>query len=74
MKALPDLTNGPAMIKRGQMSAIGSARAEAQAALRDASTHCQSCDWAGLAQFADDAIAAAERLKTVAALWQEFGD
>lgn len=68
---LPDLTDEPAMIRRGKMSAIGSARAEAQAALRDASTYCQSCDWGGLAKYADDAIKAAERLKTVAALWDE---
>lgn len=73
MRALPDLENVPAMTKRGQQSAIGSARSEAQAALRDASTHCQSCDWAGLSKFADEAIAAAERLKTCAALWEEFG-
>ena len=73
MHSLPDLTNEPAMLKRGQRSAIGSARNEAQAALRDACTYCQTCEWEGLVKFADDAIKAAERLKTVAALWAEFG-
>lgn len=73
MNKLPDLHNDEAMLKRGRRSAIGSARNEALAALRDACTYCNSAEWSELAQRSDEAIAAAERLKTVAALWQEFG-
>ena len=48
------------------------ARADACRALRDASTFAQSADWQGLPACADAAHNAAERLKTLAAMWDEL--
>jgi hypothetical protein len=72
MRALPDITDEPAMLLRGRRSALGSARNEAAEALRDATTMCQSADWNQLAQHADKAAQAADRLKTLAAMWDEL--
>ena len=72
MKPLPNISDEAAMLLRGKQSAIGSARNDAAAALRDACTSVQGADWAGLVAAADEAIKAAERLKTVSALWHEL--
>ncbi len=74
MKPLPPLADEAAMLKRGRLSAIGSARNEALQELRDSCSYCQSADWDDLRGCADRAIAAAERLKTVAALWSEWSE
>jgi Arc/MetJ family transcription regulator len=71
LRPLPDLTDDAAMAKLGRMSAIGSARNAAANALRDANTAVQTADWGDLAAAADAAIQAAERIKTVAAMWSE---
>jgi hypothetical protein len=70
---LPDLTDEAAMLLRGRRSAIRSMREECMIALRDAYTHLQTMDYEELSAGADAVVAAAERLKTVAALWEEFG-
>mgnify|MGYP001567471957 CR=1 FL=1 len=69
----PDLTDPAAMIQRGKRSTLGSMRDEALKELRDTCTYCQGKPWPLLAGLADDVILAAERLKAVAALWQEHG-
>jgi hypothetical protein len=72
MKPLPDLSNSPAMIDRGKRSALGSSRNEAAEALRDACTLVQSAKWEDLYSRAAQAHEAAERLMTIAALWNEL--
>jgi Sec-independent protein translocase protein TatA len=72
MKPLPNLSDDAAMLLRGKRSALGSARNEAAQALRDASTLAQAADWERLPDVADQAVAAAERLKTLAAIWEEL--
>jgi hypothetical protein len=69
---LPDLTNTAAMIARGQRSALGSARNEALIELRDACTILQSCDWHEMAAATKRCDAAANRLRTLAAMWGEL--
>ncbi len=72
MRALPNINDEQAMLLRGRQSAIGAARKEAAEALRDACTMIQSAEWEQLAKHADDAAQAAERLKTLAAMWGEL--
>lgn len=72
MKPLPNLSDDAAMLLRGKRSALGSARNDAAQTLRDASTLAQGADWERLPAVADDAIAAAERLKTLSAMWGEL--
>ena len=74
MKTIPRLDDDAAMIKRGRQSALGSARNDAAQSLRDAAVHAQGADWAALPTIADDAIAAAERLKTLALMWGSLDD
>ena len=72
VKPLPNLTDDAAMILRGKRSAIGSARNDAAEALRDATVAVQSADWPALHEHADKAAQAADRLKTLAAMWGEL--
>ena len=72
MKAMPDLDNEADMLKRGRRSAIASARKEAAETLRDAYTLMQSHDWADLSTHARVAREAADRLITLAAMWDEL--
>lgn len=72
MKPIPRLDDESAMILRGKQSALGSARNDALACLRDSVTRAQGCDWEHLPAFADEAMASAERLKTLAAMWEEL--
>lgn len=72
MRALPDIHDEQAMLLRGRQSALGSARKEAAEALRDACTMVQGADWDHLGKHAEDALKAADRLKTLAAMWGEL--
>ena len=72
MKRLPDINDEKAMLERGRRSAIGAARKDAAETLRDACTMCQSSEWAVLSKHARDAAEAAERLLTLAAMWEEM--
>lgn len=69
MKPLPDLCDNAAMLKRGRMSALVSARKDAIDALRDAHTGMQSDDWARWGHFAALAAIAAERLIKLEHMW-----
>lgn len=60
------------MLLRGRRSVLGSARNEAAEALRDACVRVQSADWDDLTKHADEAAQAAERLKTLAAMWGDL--
>lgn len=72
MKPPPDLNNEADMIKRGRVSALYSARKDALVILRDAFTSMQQGDdWAPLAINARIARDAADRLLTLAAMWDE---
>ena len=71
MKPIPDINNQDAMVKRGQMSALGSARNDATEELRDALSTVNSATWEQLHGEAVKARAAAERLLTLSAMWQE---
>jgi len=71
MRALPNLDDEAAMLKRGRLSVIISARKEAAETLRDAHTFMQSNDWADWATHARVARDAADRLITLAAMWEE---
>jgi len=73
MKPLPNLNDEPAMLERGKRSILGSARNEAAEALRDACVAVQTCTWDGLDEQAGKAQAAADRLRTLAAMWSELG-
>lgn len=59
------------MIMRGKRSAIASARNEAVETLRDQLVAVQSADWGTLADQARKARDAADRLVTLAAMWDE---
>jgi len=72
MKPLPNINDETAMLERGKRSALASARNEAAEALRDACTVIQSSNWANLHGLAQEAVEAAERLKTIAAMWDEL--
>lgn len=69
MKPLPDLTNTEAMVERGRRSHLGQARNEATEALRDAHAAIQSAKWDKLAEAAQKAMEAVERLHLVAVMW-----
>ena len=71
MKPLPDFGDEAAMLKRGRLSAIYSARKDASEALRDAYTLMQSHDWSEMADHARVARDAADRLITLAAMLDE---
>ena len=72
MKPIPNINDDAAMLERGKRSALASARNEAAEALRDACTAVQSSDWAHLHMAAERSAEAAERLKTLALMWQEI--
>lgn len=72
MRPLPDLNDSAAMVRRGQRSAIAAARKDAAETLRDAHTLMQSRDWQDLETHARIALAAAERLVTLAVMWREL--
>jgi hypothetical protein len=72
MRPLPNINDDTAMILRGKRSVIASARNEAAEALRDATVLAQSCGWDDLALHASQASMAADRLKTLAAMWEEL--
>ena len=72
MKPMPDLNDDTAMILRGKRSAVASARKDATESLRDAYTLMQSDHWSDLAKQARLARDAADRLITIAALWDEL--
>lgn len=72
MKPLPNINDEAAMLLRGKRSAIGSARNEAAEALRDACTFIQGADWDALQVHAEQAKNAADRLLTLAAMWEEL--
>ncbi len=72
MRPLPDLNDEAAMLKRGKQSALGTARNDAAEALRDAAVAVQSADWPELHDTAERASKAAERLKTIASMWNEL--
>ena len=72
MNPLPNLNDEAAMLARGKRSALASARNEAAEALRDACTRLQGATWQDLAEAAEDARQASERLKTLAAMWNEL--
>lgn len=72
MKPLPNINDEPAMLERGKRSALGSARNDAAEALRDACTAVQSADWSELFKAAGKAQEAAERLMTIASMWNEL--
>lgn len=71
MRPLPDINDDAAMIQRGKRSALGAARNDAAEALRDACTHVQTAEWGELKDAARKAQAAAERLQTIAAMWND---
>ena len=71
MKPLPNITDDAAMIQRGKLSAIGTARKDAAEALRDACTLVQAAEWSELTHHARTARDAADRLLTLAAMWDE---
>lgn len=75
MKPPPDLNDETAMIQRGRASALFSARKEAIEILRDAFTALQSGGEFGQALALNARIArdAADRLVTLAAMWDEVG-
>jgi heme oxygenase len=72
MKPLPNLNDDAAMLLRGKRSAIGAARKEAAEALRDQVTILQGCSWEAIQHHAPAAISAIERLRTLAAMWEEL--
>ena len=72
MKPLPNINDEAAMLLRGKRSVIASSRNEAAEALRDACVSVQSADWSDLRQSAEQAKAAADRLMTLAAMWDEL--
>lgn len=71
MKPLPNISDEAAMIHRGKMSAISTARKDAAEVLRDATTLVQAAEWSELPHHARTARDAAERLLTLAAMWGE---
>lgn len=73
MKPPPDLADEAAMLRRGRSSALFSARKEAIDILRDAHTALQSGEFGpALALNARIARNAADRLLTLAAMWDEM--
>lgn len=72
MKPLPPLDNEAAMAAWGRRSALLSARKDACEALRDACVLCQSAEIHELPTYTARAIAAAQRLADVSALWADM--
>jgi len=72
MKPLPNINDEAAMLARGKRSAMHAARIDAAEALRDANTLVQGAEWHELQSAAEKARSAAERLLTLAAMWQEL--
>lgn len=73
MKPPPNLADEGAMLKRGRASALFSARKEAIEILRDAHTALQVGEFGpALALNARIAMDAADRLLTLAAMWDEL--
>ena len=72
MKPLPNINDTEAMNRIGKRSAMQSARMDAADALRDAYTLVQCAEWHELQRAAEAARSAAERLLTLAAMWQEL--
>lgn len=73
MKPIPDVDDDAQMLRRGKASALYSARNDATECLRDALVAVQSADWPDLSARADVALRAADRLKTLALLWETSG-
>lgn len=71
MKPLPNISDDAYMIQRGKMSVISTARKEAAETLRDACTLVQTAEWSEMPHYARAARDAAERLLTLAAMWDE---
>ena len=71
MKPPPDLTDDELMLKRGKIRTLYSARKDATECLRDAYTAMQAASWPDLHTHASNAREAAERLATLAAMWDE---
>lgn len=74
MKPPPDITDAAAMAAIGRRAALSKARREAAEMLRDASTAVQGTGWTELRTHADIAAQAADRLKTLAAMWAACDD
>ena len=72
LKPLPDFDDTGLMAARGRRSALMSARNEAAEALRDACVAVQSADVSEVGIPALAAILAAERLQSIAALWEQL--
>ncbi len=72
MKPLPNLQDVQAMAERGRRSSLMQSRKEAHELLRDAAVSSQSASWEDLIAHADVAATAAERLKTLSAMWNEI--
>lgn len=72
MRPIPDFDNVDEMIKRGKISTLYSARKEATECLRDAYTAMQAASWPDLHTHASIARDAAERLATLAVMWDEI--
>lgn len=72
LSALPDFDDTGAMAARGRRSALMKARNEAAEALRDAFMACQTADFPEVAEPAQRAIEAAQRLQAVAVLWEQI--
>ena len=72
MKPPPDLSDEAAMLKQGRISALRAARKDAIVILRDAYTAMQGDgEWGAMLISARVARDAADRLITLAAMWNE---
>lgn len=71
MKPLPNINDEAAMAQRGRRSVLAQARKETTEALRDAYNQLQSAEWTVLDAHADAVAMYADRLKTLAVMWQE---
>ena len=70
MKPLPDIDDTAAMLLRGRRSALGKARREATAELRDAYTRMDSCrDFEGMVQHMEAMRVQLDRLGILCGLW-----
>jgi hypothetical protein len=74
VKPPPDLTDDELMLKRGKIRTLYSARKDATECLRDAYTAMQAAPWSELHTHASNAREAAERLATLAAMWDEVNE
>jgi hypothetical protein len=71
MKPPPNLQDDAAMLAIGKRSALRSARSDATESLRDALSAVNAADWHEMYGAATRARDAAERLLTLAAMWDE---